>query len=113
MEINRIRQNSGVEQNRPEAETDNAKFNAQASAIGQPETMASAPPSANVTRTDLADAGKRDEILKQSFDRLVSDAGNQLGIPISSKQKEDLIGFLQDDPMLRSKLLNYLGQIAK
>jgi len=112
MEINRIRPNGGVEQS-PGTESGNAKFKAQTHPAQQSENAAAASPLAGVTRSDLADATKREDAVKQSFERLLDDAATKLGVAITDKQKQDLAGFLQNDPLLRGKLLNHLSQIAK
>jgi hypothetical protein len=51
--------------------------------------------------------------MTRSFGSLVDGAGRQLGVSLSDTQRRDLVEFMGNDPLMRGKLLGYLGQIAK
>ena len=68
---------------------------------------------AGITRADLADTGRREEILRSCFGEMVDAAGRELGASISTGQKGDLLDFLGNDPLMRNKVLNYLEQSIK
>lgn len=52
-------------------------------------------------------------ILTRCFGDLVDNAKRELGAVISDAQRRDLIEFMRSDPVLRAKLLKYLGQIVE
>jgi hypothetical protein len=68
---------------------------------------------AGITRADLRDARKSEEILKRCFSDMVDNASREAGVPISDTQKRNLLEFLGNDPVMRGKLLNYLEQTVK
>jgi hypothetical protein len=68
---------------------------------------------AGIARTDLRDAQKREEILNHCFGGMIGGASNELGVALTDAQKQNVLEFLRNDPLMRGKLLNYLEQIAK
>jgi hypothetical protein len=96
------------------AERTDAQFKSPAS---QPiEPSATAPPPGvppGVTPADLRDPRRVEEILMRCFGGLLDDAGHQLGVAVSDVQRRNLLEFLGNDPVMRGKLLKYLGQVVK
>jgi hypothetical protein len=91
-----------------------ARFQSPAAEPAEPGatvTPAGVPP--GVTQADLRDPQKVEQTLARCFSNLVDSAGVQLGTPISDTQKQNLLEFLRNDPVMRGKLLNYLEQAVK
>jgi hypothetical protein len=114
MDINRTGPRSAhLDNPAPAADRTSARFQTSASAakdLGPATPAGGLPP---VTQSDLADPRKTDDILARSFGSLVDAAGRQQGVPLSDAQKNDLVQFLGNDPLMRGKMLGYLEQVAK
>jgi hypothetical protein len=115
MEINRTGPRSPQFEDPAQAEKRTAaRFKSPAPSPADPGstvTPANIPP--GITQADLRDQRKAEALLKQCFGNLVDQAGQQLGVPISDTQKQNLLEFLGNDPVMRGKLLNYLEQNVK
>ena len=113
MEINRLGPR-GPHTDNPAEKTKSAQFPPPASGSAEPGGPAApAGVPSGVTPADLRDPAKTGEILDRCFTGLVDNASTQLGVSISSTQKQSLVEFLGNDPVLRGKLLTYLDQAVK
>jgi hypothetical protein len=112
MEINRTGPpNTHINNTAQTTQGSGARFKSPASSTGAPTGAASN--TLSVTQADLADPGKLEETLQQCFGGLVDDSGRELGITSSPSQKQDLVQFMGNDPLMRGKLLSYLDQAVK
>jgi hypothetical protein len=112
MEINRTGpRSSPVENSTQRAEQNSSEFrNSAAQAIGSDSDVQPTGVPAGITRAELADANKNEEIVKRSFGEMIDDASRELGLSVSGTQKQGLLEFLGNDPVMSGKLLNYLEQ---
>jgi hypothetical protein len=114
MDINRTGPRSAHLDNPAQtSERTGARFQSSAPAPPDPGATAAAGSLPAVTQAELADPGKTEKAVSQSFGSLVDDAGRQLGLSPSGAQRRDMVEFLGNDPLMRGKLLSYLEQIAK
>jgi len=113
MDINRTGpRRPHIENPGQKTERTDARFNSPASS----SVDATAPPTGvppGVTRADLSDSGKLEDTLMRCFGQLLDGAGQQLGVTVSDAQRRNMIEFLQNDPVMRGKLLKYLEQVVK
>ena len=111
MDINRTGpRNSPLENPTQKTEHNSSGFKNSADEARGSDPGVAARAAAGVTRGDLADAGKAEEILKRYFSDMVESASRELGVCVSDTQKQNLVQFLGNDPVIRGKLLNYLEQ---
>jgi hypothetical protein len=68
---------------------------------------------ADVTRADLSDPGKCEDVLKHAFSSMLENKSAAMGAPLSNKQNRDLVEFLGSDPLIRGKMLSHLDQMLK
>ena len=64
-------------------------------------------------KTDLQDPAKVEKILSQCTGGLVDDVLGNAKAGLSSNESSYLAGWLQNDPSVRGKLLNYLERVLK
>ena len=115
MDINRAGpRNAHLENPVQRTETDGAGFaNPVMPAMDPAGGAVPAEAPAGITRADLRDAHKKEEILNHCFGGMMSGATKELGVALTDAQKQNVLEFLRNDPLMRGKLLNYLEQIAK
>jgi hypothetical protein len=61
-------------------------------------------------KADLQDPAKVDQMLSRCSSELLRSALTGIGGKVSPADSANLTGFLQNDPVIRGKLLNYLGR---
>src|ERR1700733_13906500 len=112
MEINRTgSRNAPLENPAQKIEPTAAGF--KSSSTQSVDTDASSHPTAvpaGITRADLRDPGKSEEILNHCFGDMIDKASSDLGVPVSETQRRSVLEFLGNDPVTRGKLLSYLDQ---
>jgi hypothetical protein len=64
-------------------------------------------------KSDLQDPGKVEEMLSRCTGDLLGDVLGQSSSSLSADEKSYLTGWLQNDPSIRGKLLNYLEKLLK
>jgi hypothetical protein len=64
-------------------------------------------------KTDLQDPAKVEKILSQCTGGLVDDVLGNSKTGLSANESSYLAGWLQNDPSVRGKLLNYLERVLK
>lgn len=64
-------------------------------------------------KTDLQDPAKVEKMLSQCASGLLGSALGQTGSKLSPDESSYLTGYLQNDPIMRSKLMSYLEQVLK
>lgn len=60
---------------------------------------------------DLQDPAKVDQMLSRCSSELLGSALTGIGGKVSPSDSANLTGFLKNDPVIRGKLLNYLGRV--
>ena len=61
-------------------------------------------------KSDLQDPAKVDQMLSRCSSELLGSALTGIGGKLSPADTANLTGFLKNDPVIRGKLLNYLGR---
>jgi hypothetical protein len=111
MEINRTPPRNLHLENSPKAEERNrasfAKPDAEVESGVQGVGLGS-----GITRADLGDPRKTEEILKSCFSELVDQSSGQQGVALPDVEKQRVVDFLAADPTMRRKLLNHLEQVV-
>jgi|SRR5688572_12223076 hypothetical protein len=101
-----------IENPAQKTERTDARFKSPASeSVDATASPVGVPP--GVTRADLSDSGKLEHTLMRCFGELLDGAGQQLGLTVSDSQRRNVVEFLQNDPVMRGKLLKYLEQVVK
>lgn len=114
MEINRTGpRNPYFEDPAQRSEPAGARFRSSGPQADPPGIASSNGIAPAITQADLRDPGKAEEMLTRRFGDLVDNAGRQLGVPVSDAQKNNVVEFLGNDPVMRGKLMNYLEQVVK
>ena len=68
---------------------------------------------AGYTKADLQDPAKVETMLSQCAGGLLGDSLGQSNFSLSAGESSYLAGWLQNDPAIRGKLLNYLERVLK
>jgi len=69
--------------------------------------------SSAVSRAELADPQKTEQVVRAHFHQEIDRASSELGVRLTDAQQQQLLEYLQNDPMMRAKLLTYLNQTGK
>jgi hypothetical protein len=115
MEINRTGpRNPHPEDSTKVSEQNGANFKHQSIGGSEPVSPGAntADVPAGITRADLNDEKKTDEILKQYFSGAVDQSSRDLGVTLSAAQKQKVVEFMAADPVMRGKVASYLRQVA-
>lgn len=67
---------------------------------------------AGVSRADLRDPQKAEQILRQYLSGALHNAIRNQGVSVADSQQHTILSVLQNDPVLREKLLRYLDHSA-
>jgi hypothetical protein len=115
MEINRTSHRGLPLENSQRSESSTSEFSKSSSVTKDSTVETGAPVNGlqELTKADLGDVTKRKEVTNDSLSKLIDHAGEQMGTSLTDSQKNDLLEFLQSDPVMSKKLFDYLDQIAK
>lgn len=64
-------------------------------------------------KADLQDPAKVEKMLSECAGGLLGGAADQTGAKLSADESSYLTGYLQNDPIMRGKLMSYLEQVLK
>jgi hypothetical protein len=115
MEISRTGQRTtALEKPEEKARPNHSEFAVAANSANDSETpIGRISERPEIAAGDLLDPVKKEKLLTNCLAGLLTSTSHQLGLSVSEAQKQQITTFLAADPLLRSKILSYLKQLAR